>query len=107
MYSIQQIFIKDAKKQKRCPTANGKNSQQKPKITQILKLADKGLRTAIINNFKDSKENVPQRVNRWGKFKRQKLLNEPNKNSRLNSLMSVIKNSLNGLNRKIDGQKSH
>ena len=107
MYSIQQIFIKDAKKQKRCPTTNGKNSQQKPKITQILKLADKGLRTGIIHNFKDSKENVPQRVNRWGKFKRQKLLNEPNKNSRLNSLMSVIKNSLNGLNRKIHGQKSH
>ena len=72
-----------------------------------MKLADKGLWTAIINNFKDSKETVSQRVNRWGKFERQKLLNEPNKNSRLNSLMSVIKNSLNGLNRKIDGQKSH
>lgn len=72
-----------------------------------MKLADKGLRIAIINNFKDSKENVSQGVNRWGKFKRQKLWNEPNKNSRLNSIMSVIKNSLNGLNRKIDGQKSH
>lgn len=59
MYSIQQIFIRDAKKKKkRCPIANGKNSQQKPKIIQILKLADEALRTAIINNFKDSKENV-------------------------------------------------
>ena len=57
MYSIQQIFIRDAKKQKRCPTANGKN-KQKSKIIQILKLADEALRTAIINNFKDSKENV-------------------------------------------------
>lgn len=46
-------------------------------------------------------------MNRWVKFRRQKLLNEPNKNSRLNSVMSVIKNSLDGLNRKIDGQKSH
>lgn len=46
-------------------------------------------------------------MNRWGKFRRQKLLNEPNKNSRFNSIMSVIKNSLDGLNRKIDGQMSH
>lgn len=45
-------------------------------------------------------------MNRWVKFRRQTLLNEPNKNSRLNSIMSVIKNSLDGLNRKVDGQKS-